>query len=139
MKYIGVDYGTKRVGIALSDDSGTLAFPHGIVAAEGAAAAVAELARAEGAHEVVLGESLDFSGNPNPVMRHIEHFRKELVSFGLHVIYQPEVMTSAQAARTPERERAAIASPAAQERRESVDASAAALILQAYLDRNKQA
>lgn len=139
VKHIGVDFGTKRVGLALSDESGTLAFPHRVIATEGAAEAIAELARAEGAHDVVLGESLDFSGNQNPVMKYIERFREELVSFGLRVIYQPESMTSAQAARNPKGERALPASPAPQTKREPVDAAAAAIILQTYLDRNKQA
>ena len=30
MRRIGIDYGTKRVGVSLSDESGKMAFPHGV-------------------------------------------------------------------------------------------------------------
>jgi putative holliday junction resolvase len=138
MKYLGIDFGTKRIGLALSDESGTLAFPHSIVATEDAVAKVIELAALEKVKEVVMGKSVDLSGVPNPLMKKIEAFTQALEAAGLTVSYESEVMTSAQAARNPAGEHREIASPAPHGKREALDASAAALILQSFLDRKRK-
>jgi len=123
MKYLGIDYGTKRVGVAVSDDDGRVAFP--LTSLMGGADAVREvvaLAGSRGAEAIVLGESRNFKGEPNPVMENIEQFKTDVAELsGLPVHYEPEFMTSAQATREGETK--------------DLDASAAALILQGYLDR----
>lgn len=124
MKYIGVDYGTKKVGIALSDESGRLAFPHSVVPNERALEAVANLSEAEGVEHVVLGESIDFSGAPNPVMAPIAAFEEALRKRGLATHLEPEHYTTAEAGRTDERA-------------ETRDAQAAAIILQSFLDKQQ--
>ena len=54
MKYLGIDYGTKRIGIAISDEGGTLAFPREIIASDrGAIGYIKKLFVDEGAHAVV--------------------------------------------------------------------------------------
>lgn len=136
MKYLGIDYGTKRIGIALSDESGSIAFPHSVVrAGEAALSAVAELAKKEGAGGIVIGESRDFSGEKNPVMEDIEQFTRDIGELsGLPVHYEREFFTSAMAARqfAPEEK-----SRKVHPDQEKLDASAAALILQGFLDRMK--
>lgn len=141
MKYLGIDYGTKRIGVAVSDDTGTLAFPLGLVAAgEGALTEVLELARENGVETVVMGESRNFKGEPNPLLTEIEKFKAALEAAGKKVLFEPEYMTSAAAehqhahthdAQTGRPSRKEAAS------KEFLDSSAAALILQSWLDRRK--
>ncbi len=133
MKYLGVDYGTKRIGVAQSDESGTIAFPLSVVdAGSSAAAEVAALAKDNRIEKIVIGESHDLAGNPNPVMKNIDLFKKELEALlELPVVYEPEFMTSAQALRQGLDKRGA------GNKKEDLDASAAALILQGFLDRTK--
>ena len=128
MKYLGIDYGKKRIGVALSDEGGTLAFPLTTVeAGKEALSRIVELAKKNGAEKIVLGESRDFKGTANPVMEDIEQFKKDLEELsGLPTLYQLEFMTSAQALREGETPK------------EKLDASAAALILQSFLDTIKK-
>ena len=134
MKYLGIDYGEKRIGIAVSDDDGRVAFPLTTVAGgKGAAADIGSLVQKEKAGAVVLGESRTLSGEPNPIMETIERFKKDIEALtGLPVIYEREFFTSALAARqfAPE-EKSRKKNPS----QEKLDAAAAALILQSYLDR----
>lgn len=137
MKYIGIDYGTKKIGIAFSDENGSIAFPHAVIpAGRDALSAVAALITEKGAGKIVVGESRNFSGEKNEVMEDIEQFVRDLEQLtALPVAYEREFFTSALAARqfAPE-EKSRKANPS----QDTLDASAAALILQSYLDRNKK-
>jgi putative Holliday junction resolvase len=142
MKYLGIDYGTKRIGVAVSDDTGTLAFPLGLVASgEGALEEVLELARENGVETVVMGESRNFKGEANPLMEKIEKFKVALEAAGKKVILEPEYMTSAAAEHQHTHSHDAhTGRPTRKEAvsKEFLDSSAAALILQSFLDRRKQ-
>ena len=134
MKYVGLDYGQKRIGVAVSDESATLAFPVGAVAAgEGALQEVLDIMRENGANIAVVGESRDLSGKPNDIMQEIEAFARALQARGVAVDFEPEFFTSAQAERQGRDKRGAKLDEAAHR-----DASAAALILQSYLDRMRK-
>lgn len=123
MSYIGIDYGTKRVGIAASD--GSLALPLEVVPTKEALARVRALAQERNVAVIVIGESKDFKGADNRVMAHIRKFAEELSrEVKAEVVLEPEFMTSAAA-------QSAGASD------EMLDASAAAHILQSWLDRQK--
>jgi putative Holliday junction resolvase len=130
MKYLGIDYGTKRIGVAQSDESGTIAFPLTVVeAGPEALGKVATLAKENRVEKIVIGESRNLQGKSNPVMEDIELFKKDLAELaGLEVVYQPEFFTTAQAARVGQDKRGEGGG-------EKSDASAAALILQGYLDK----
>lgn len=131
MKYLGIDYGTKRIGVAQSDESGMIAFPLATVTAgPHAAHEVAQLALDNRIEKIVIGESKNFAGEPNAVMGEIEQFKALLAeATKLPVAYEPEFMTSAQAARQGLDKRGEGV------KSQDLDASAAALILQGYLDR----
>ncbi len=137
MKYLGIDYGTKKIGLAVSDDNGSVAFPLTVVKAGAEALSqIAALIAEKGAGEVVVGESRNFAGEKNEVMEDIEQFKKDLEELTkLPVHYEREFFTSALAARqfAPE-EKSRKANPS----QENLDASAAALILQSFLDRMKK-
>jgi putative Holliday junction resolvase len=137
MKYIGIDYGTKKIGVAISDEGGSIAFPLTVIAAgREALSKITAIIRESGAGVAVVGESRNFSGQKNEVMEDIEAFVKDLQEqTHLPVHYEREFFTSAMAARqfAPE-EKSRKQNPS----QEKLDASAAALILQSYLDRSKR-
>jgi len=136
MRYLGIDYGTKRIGLAVSDESGMFALPHSTISTTSAAlATIDSIIHAEGIEHIVLGESRNLDGELNPVQKQIEEFSNALaVLTKLPVSYEPELFTSAQAARQFEpQEKSRKQNPIQTE----LDASAAALILQSYLDKLK--
>ncbi|MGC9602381.1 MAG: Holliday junction resolvase RuvX [Minisyncoccia bacterium] len=143
MKYIGIDYGTKRIGLARSDESGSIAFPLvTIVAGPHTVGEIAAIAQKESAQKIILGESRNFKGEANKVMEDIERFKKDLEEVaGVPVVYEAEFLSSAAAARQyhdysqPRRPERVGAPTKASESK--LDASAAAVILQSYLDRIK--
>lgn len=123
MKYLGIDFGSKRIGLAVSDESGKLAFPHSVVLnGKTTLDEIAEIIKKEKIDRVVMGESKDFKNMPNKIMAQIEKFKKELEEKAkLPVFFETEFMTSAQAKQI-------------QGDNDMNDASAAAIILQSYLD-----
>jgi putative Holliday junction resolvase len=124
MKYLGIDHGTKRIGVATSDDSGVLAFPLAVI--EVTSLLIAELkgiCEKEGVERIVIGESRNFSNEPNPLLAKTRAFAALLEdATRLPIVWQSEVLTSQEAMRV-------------QGDNEMNDASAAAIILQSYLDR----
>jgi len=135
MKYLGIDYGTKRIGLATSDGGGTMAFPHSTIKANASALAeIDQLVKKEGVEKIVIGESRNFKGEANAVMEDIAEFKKDLEKVtGLPVAYEAEFLSSAAAARQFEGDFGRGDKP----NQEKLDASAAAMILQSYLDRTK--
>lgn len=122
---MGIDYGSKRVGIALSDESGKFALPHSVI--QNSSKLVDDLNAIICENDVgvvVMGESKDFKGKENNIMKAVHALKQKIEDLlGKTVVYEPEFLTSHAAQRF-------------QGRNEMHDASAAALILQSYLDRN---
>ena len=139
MKSLGIDFGTKRIGIAISDDGGTLAFPkETITNAFGAWKRIEEIVIGENIGEIIVGESMDFSGEKNPVMVQAEFFFKECEKkFGLPTYWQKEFLTSVEAHGRKGKE-TNNARPINFKKPKDLDASAAALILQRYLDKKNR-
>lgn len=135
MKHLGIDYGTKRIGLATSDGGGMMAFPYGVIkAGPTALAEIDELIKKEGVGTVVLGESRNFKGEANAVMEDIAAFKKDLEELTkLPVEYEAEFLSSAAAARQYDGDFGRGERPS----QEKLDAAAAAVILQSYLDRKK--
>lgn len=135
MKYLGIDYGEKKVGIAFSDENGTMGFPHSII--PNTPRLVEELCvliAKENASAAVIGESRDFSGAPNPVHERAHALGDALAErAGVPVAYESEVFTSAEARRSPHKE----VKSRSPKSHAPVDASAAALILTSYLSRTR--
>lgn len=129
MRYLGIDYGTKKIGLALSDDAGTMGFPHSIIGNDGRTLdEVVALITKERVEAIVMGESKDFSGADNPVAQEAKRFAAQLIEeTGTPVYFEPEMLTTQEARRDFEGVHVA--------RSGNVDASAAALILTSYLSR----
>lgn len=131
MRHLGVDYGSKKIGLALSDEAGTMGFPHKIIPnTPKAVEEICALMAKKDVRALVVGDSRDHTGKPNPVAGGARALGDEVaLRCGVPVFYEWEGMTSAEAKRPPmktEKTR----KPSA---RENVDASAAALILTSYL------
>ena len=141
MRVMGIDLGTRRIGLAISDEGGRLATPAGTVersadrAADHArlAAAVTDL----GAEEVVVGLPLSLSGGVGPAARaaldEIDELRSAL---GVPVHTQDERFTTVTAAQSL-REAGGVRGGRgrrARLRKGAVDEAAAAVLLQAWLD-----
>lgn len=124
MQYLGIDYGTKRIGIAVSDEDGILAFPRTVLAnTPQVLDTIATLVSREGIGAIVIGESKDYRGVPNPIMGKIIPFAKRLEAVtGVTPVFHTEVLTSREAAHI-------------QGDHAMNDASAAAIMLQSHLDR----
>lgn len=124
MKILGIDYGEKNIGIALSDEGHSFAFPHSVLKNdEYLYKNIEKIIKEENISEIVVGESLDYKKKENPIMVEIKKFVKELEEkFKLPVNYEEEILTSVQARRI-------------QGHTKTIDASAASLILNSYLER----
>ena len=127
MRYLGIDYGKKRIGVALSDPEGKLAFPHSVLPSDNHALdSLAKIIESEGVKVVIVGESRDYQGRPNKIQKEIDEFVKKLEAreMDFEVYFEPEFMTSAEAALI-------------QGKHKLLDAGAATIILQSYLDKVK--
>ncbi len=125
MRYLGIDFGEKRVGIAVSDEEGKIAFPTVVlVNDQDLMKNIVDLCMKNAVEVVVMGESRDYQGQINTIMWKIEGFKKQLETIGFKVVFEPEFMTSVQASQITGENK-------------MLDASAAAIILQAYLNRQK--
>lgn len=135
MRYLGVDYGSAKVGLALSDEAGTMGFPHDIIPntprlVDDLCALIAK----ENVGTVVIGESRNLAGGENPIAKDARVLGGALTErAGVPVVFESEVYTSAEARRAPEKETKS-RSP---KRHTNVDDSAAALILTSYLSRSR--
>lgn len=139
MRLLGIDYGSKRVGIAISDDGGTLAFPYKILTNNMELMdSIHNICGEENISAIVLGESHDLSGKPNKIMGSIEELKHNLeTDLDLPVYLQKEFMTTVEA-RGREGKEQNNARKTLKDKSIQADASAAALILQRYLDKKNQ-
>ncbi|MFA6430462.1 MAG: Holliday junction resolvase RuvX [Candidatus Paceibacterota bacterium] len=126
MKYLGIDYGEKRVGIALSDIEGKMAFPKAVF--ENNAELIAKIVTycTENTVEaIVIGESKDYKGEDNKINPKIISFKRDLASaIKIPISLEPEFMSSMQVEKTFGKT-------------DMLDASAASIILQTFLDKEK--
>jgi putative Holliday junction resolvase len=141
MRILGVDYGTKRIGLAISDENGVLAFPKQVIFNDKNTFKILdEILKKENVSEIVIGESVDFSGKLNVLSARIEVFILELKEkFKLPIYKQKEFLTSVEARKSKDGKKdlnqKQSHSKLKQKKAGRIDASAAALILQRYLDK----
>ncbi len=125
VKYMGIDYGEKRVGLALSNESNEFSLPFKVLPNNKILLQeIQKICVEKNVTDVVVGESKDFHGNKNPIMERISIFVSELEkTSGVKVHLEPEFLTSHQAQHI-------------QGKTDMIDASAAAIILKSFLERN---
>lgn len=124
MRYLGLDYGKKRIGVAVSDGDGSIAFPRKTISND--ANILRELAHVieeERIEEIVIGDTRSLSGAENLITAESDSFAAKLESSVHMPIHRMrEAWSSAEAMR--------FAPPG----KRHDDSSAAAIILQRFLD-----
>jgi putative holliday junction resolvase len=126
MKYLGIDYGSKKVGFAQSDDDGRIAFP--LMVSKNDASLTKdtlELIREMKFSTVVIGESVDGNGKPNPIAKEARAFGMKLEdAIDVKIIFEKEWYSTVEARKQPGKGGS-----------HDVDDQAAAIVLQRYLDK----
>lgn len=129
-RYLALDYGSRRVGVALSDELGLFAHPRPAfvgLSGERLEASIAELVAAEGVREVIVGVPVSLSGGESSQTAEVRSFVQRLRSrLPVPVTEADERFTSTQAAEALRGRE--------QKRSGQRDSAAAAIILQAVLD-----
>ncbi|HMP67590.1 MAG TPA: Holliday junction resolvase RuvX [Candidatus Paceibacterota bacterium] len=122
-KHIGIDYGTKRIGIAISDDNGRIAFPNSVLQNDHKIIENLKKIITNGnIKKIIIGESKNYKMEDNEIMTEIIDLKKILeTTLEVDVILHPEFLSSAEALNMGST-------------KEKIDAGAAAVILQSYLD-----
>jgi len=123
---MGIDYGSKRVGVAFTDDKGMMAFPHDtLLNDKNLLDNLVALIEEKKVGEIVIGFSLGRDGKPNEIQNRIEELVTDLtLQVGLPVHLEPEQYTTQEAIRF-------------QGRNEKTDAAAASIILNSFITRAK--
>lgn len=137
MTVIGLDFGERRIGVAVSDPGGQIARPLLVIERSSRRddmARIAELVRSRRAQKVIVGLPLNLNGSLGPAARRARRFGSALGrELDLPIALWDERLTTVEA------ERALLASDRSRQRRKEVrDAVAASLILQSYLDAHRE-
>ena len=124
MKHLGIDYGAKRVGLAVTDTDGKIAFPREEVPNDDKLLAfLVRMVEQEKIGQIIVGDTRTHGGAANPVTQKAEQFVQKLAqATATPVELASELWSSIEASRyAPKGE-------------EHNNAAAAAIILQRYLD-----
>jgi putative Holliday junction resolvase len=140
-RILGIDYGTRRLGLALSDPSATIAQPLPTLTRRAGkrapVQALADLVQQQDVSEIVIGLPLSLNGDETEWTAEVREFGAKLAQrTSVRVSYLDERMTSVLAEKTV---RSLGLKRSEREQKDRVDAAAALLILQAYLDRRPRA
>jgi putative Holliday junction resolvase len=143
VRILGIDYGARRVGLALSDATATLASPWKMFERPRSQPATIDLlmrdveqllADADGLEAIVVGWPRRLDGTPTDQTPHVESFRRALERrVTVPVILQDERLSSHEA-----EERLAVRERDWRRRKAKLDAAAAAIVLQDYLDQRRR-
>src|SRR5580692_2422296 len=133
MRVLGIDHGTKRIGLALSDELGMIAQPLEFVPAEpfsGVLARLKEIIHEKQVELLLVGMPRNMDGSYGPAALKVEEFVAVLkTALTTPIKTWDERLTSAQANRFLIQ-----ANVRREKRKEKVDKTAAAILLQSYLD-----
>jgi putative Holliday junction resolvase len=137
VRALGIDLGTKRIGVALADSAGTMAMPYEVVHRSGDRKVdhrrIAQLAAETDAVQLVVGLPLSLDGSEGKAarlaLREVEELKR---ATGLPVVTWDERLTTVTADRN-----LMLMDMKAAARRKVVDKVAAAVMLQAWLDHRR--
>jgi len=135
-RIIGLDLGTKRIGIAISDESQTISFiaeTIDVISAKASLSYIAGLVKRNGADKVIIGLPLNMNGTKGPQAEKALDFAKRL-----RPRIEAEVLTFDERLTTSQGQRILIAADMSRKKRKKhIDKLAAQIMLQAYLDCSK--
>jgi putative Holliday junction resolvase len=132
---IGLDHGSRRIGVAVGDEETGRAFPRPALLRRNLAAdleRISALAGTEGTTQVVLGLPRNMDGSEGPQAEQARAFGAQLAGIGLEVAFVDERLTSWQAG-----EHMTAAGRRPKRASGEKDSAAACLILQEWLDRRR--
>jgi putative Holliday junction resolvase len=139
VRIVGLDIGERRIGVAISDATRTLARPVGVLARPASEADAVRLvaerirelaAEEDGVESIVLGLPKRLDGSPSEMTSRVQAFAEKLrAATRLPVALQDERLSSREA-----ESRLALREKDWRARKRKIDAAAAAIILQDYLD-----
>ena len=133
MRILAIDHGTKRIGIAVSDETATLAQPLEFILAEPFTdflKRLKELIREKQVEQILIGMPRNMDGSYGPAALKVQEFVAVLKdTIGIPIKTWDERLTSSQANRMLIQ-----ANVRRDQRKQRVDAAAAAILLQSYLD-----
>lgn len=126
MKYLGIDFGSKKVGFAQSDDEGRMAYPLMICPNDAILVKdTLELIREMKFSVIVIGESVDGNGKPNAIAKEARKFGTAIENaIDVKIVFEKEWYSTVEARKQP-----------GNEGNHNVDDQAAAIVLQRYLDK----
>jgi putative holliday junction resolvase len=136
MRILGIDHGTRRVGIAVGDTETGIAFARRALRRRGGVAditALAELAADEDVRRIVVGLPLNMDGSEGSQAAAARRFGERLTGIGLEVVYVDERLSSWQAG-----EQLGEAGRRVTRGSGELDSAAARIILQQYLDMTEE-
>lgn len=136
MALLALDVGTKRIGVAVADPSGTFALPVTVIDRTNLKDdldRIVELSREYNVQEMIVGDPVTLNGTRGPAAEKIDRFVEQLARVFKGAIHRvDERMTTAQATKT------LISADVSRAKRKTVvDKMAAALILETYLARRR--
>ena len=138
MRVLGIDYGERRLGLATSDETGTFAFPAGVIERTKVArdlAALRAVVQEREIDQIVLGLPLHLSGREGEAAGAAREFAARVErDLGLPVEWIDERFTTVDAERAL-REQGISGKRGKRKRKQLVDTTAATLLLRAWLDR----
>ncbi len=142
MRALGLDVGSKTIGVAVADPSGTIASARVVLARKGHtadAAAIAEMARSESADAVVVGLPLELDGSEGHRARLVQRFVKVMRDVLKDMPTPVTLHTWDERFSTAAAERTLLEADLSRARRkQSIDAVAAQFILQGWLDARRR-
>lgn len=124
---LGLDIGTVRIGVAVADGTVQIATPHGVVLVDGSEVeAISKLVDLHGVSTIVIGYPRNQSGEATQQTAFVESVAKKLEGIA-EIVFQDESLTSVMAEDRLKQRKAGY-------KKEDIDAEAAAIILQDYME-----
>ena len=135
MKVIGIDFGLSKVGLAISDPSGIIALPLKVIRYKNKEDLLSELkgiAKEKNVNKFVIGYPISMNYKENEMTKIIDIFKQDMENMNFEVILEDERLSSEYAKKIMIEQDVKVS-----RNKEMVDLTAASIILQTYLDRNK--
>ena len=135
MKVIGIDFGLSKVGLAISDPSVIIALPLKVLRyknKEGLLSELQNISKEKDVNKFVIGYPISMNYKENEMTKIIDSFKQDMENLNFEVILEDERLSSEYAKKIMIEQDIKVS-----RNKEMVDLTAASIILQTYLDRNK--
>ena len=133
MRYLGIDFGQKRTGLAISDAGGTMASPLKVLTMRQGylVSSIAEIVKRENVEAIILGLPLNMDGTAGSQAKRVNSFAAKIKEFiDVPIYFQDERLSSFDA-----QGKLAGVELTRKKKKKRLDAVAAASILQSFLDK----